>query len=100
MSSGFIDLSAGGSVLFYVVTVYCLVSGITFIVYAFDKSAARTNQGRTPEVSLHLLSLCGGWPGALVAQRVLRHKSRKISFQVAFWATVIVNCIMLAWLLV
>ena len=99
MSSGFIDFSAIGSVAFYVVAVYCLVSSITFIAYAFDKSAARTNQWRTPEISLHLLSLFGGWPGAFVAQRLLRHKSRKISFQVAFWATVILNCIMLAWLL-
>ncbi|MBL8421498.1 MAG: DUF1294 domain-containing protein, partial [Dechloromonas sp.] len=54
---------------------------------------------RTAESTLHLLSLVGGWPGALVAQNRLRHKSRKASFLVAFWATVMLNCGFLGWLL-
>jgi uncharacterized membrane protein YsdA (DUF1294 family) len=46
-----------------------------------------------------MLALVGGWPGALVAQRVLRHKSRKKPFQVTFWVVVVLNCAALAWLL-
>jgi uncharacterized membrane protein YsdA (DUF1294 family) len=46
-----------------------------------------------------MIALFGGWPGALVAQRVLRHKSSKASFQVTFWATVLINCGALGWLL-
>jgi uncharacterized membrane protein YsdA (DUF1294 family) len=50
------------------------------------------------EQTLHVFALLGGWPGALVAQRWLRHKSKKASFQVAFWVTVVVNCVALGWL--
>ena len=46
---------------------------------------------------MHLLALAGGWPGALAAQRLLRHKSSKRSFQLTFWATVVVNGGALAW---
>lgn len=50
------------------------------------------------ETALHVFSLIGGWPGALVAQRVLRHKTKKRSFQIEFWVTVILNCGALGWL--
>jgi uncharacterized membrane protein YsdA (DUF1294 family) len=82
-----------------VIATYGFVSILTFLVYWFDKSAARHGQWRTKESSLLLLGLAGGWPGAVVAQRVLRHKSRKQSFQVAFWGTVVLNSLVLGWLL-
>lgn len=72
---------------------------VAFVAYAFDKSAAQNDQWRTPENTLHMLGLIGGWPGALVAQRLLRHKSKKQSFQVVFWATVMLNGGALIWLL-
>lgn len=53
---------------------------------------------RTPESTLHWLAIAGGWPGALIAQQALRHKSRKQSFRAAFWFTVIINCGILAWM--
>jgi len=34
----------------------------------------------------------GGWPGALVAQQKLRHKTKKQPFRTVFWATVVMNC--------
>ena len=77
--------------------VYGAASVTAAIVYAADKSAARRNQWRTPERTLHLLALVGGWPGALVAQTVFRHKSRKTSFRIVFWTTVALNCAALAW---
>ncbi|WEF35009.1 DUF1294 domain-containing protein [Pseudoduganella chitinolytica] len=64
---------------------------VTYVAYARDKSAARTGRRRTPENTLLLLGLIGGWPGALLAQRRLRHKTAKASFQVRFWLTVLVN---------
>jgi uncharacterized membrane protein YsdA (DUF1294 family) len=79
---------------------YTGASLLAFAVYAWDKSAARGGRWRTAESTLHLIALLGGWPGALLAQRVLRHKSSKASFQLAFRATVIVNCGVLGWLLV
>lgn len=81
--------AAGGSL-------YVLLSAITFVVYALDKSAARTGGRRTPEVTLHALALAGGWPGALLARRVLRHKTRKQPFRAVFWLTVVANCVVLA----
>jgi uncharacterized membrane protein YsdA (DUF1294 family)/cold shock CspA family protein len=78
--------------------IYLAASPVTFIAYAVDKSAARKGRWRTKEGTLHLLALIGGWPGALVAQSVLRHKSRKQPFRAIFWLTVILNCAALAWL--
>lgn len=77
---------------------YC-ISIITFFVYASDKSKAKRGVWRTPESTLHLLSLFGGWPGAAIAQQFLRHKSQKRVFRNVFWATVSVNFIALLWLL-
>ena len=70
---------------------YALVSGVAFIAYGLDKSAANAGRQRTPETTLHVLGLIGGWPGALLAQRVFRHKSRKLAFQHTFRVTVVVN---------
>lgn len=78
---------------------YLVGSAVTFVVYAWDKSAARKNRWRTQEKTLHLLSALGGWPGALVAQRVLRHKSSKRPFRAMFWATVALNLAALVWVL-
>jgi uncharacterized membrane protein YsdA (DUF1294 family)/cold shock CspA family protein len=75
--------------------VYFAASIITYGCYAQDKKAAQDGGWRTPESTLHLLSLVGGWPGGLAAQVVLRHKTRKASFLIGFWFTVILNCIVL-----
>ena len=78
---------------------YIAASVAAFLVYGADKSAAQSGRWRTPERTLHVLSLIGGWPGALVGQRVFRHKSRKQSFRAAFYVTVAINCIALLWLI-
>lgn len=97
-------LFLGGAVLsqrlpLFVLVVYLVISFLTFLIYGQDKNAAQTSQWRTAESALHLLELLGGWPGALVAQQVLRHKTRKESFQVVFWMMVVFNCITLGCLL-
>ena len=84
---------------FWMLGLYLAASAFTFIMYAIDKSAAQDGRWRTPESTLHWLSLIGGWPGGLVAQRVLRHKSKKQSFRTVFWVTVILNCAAFAWFL-
>ena len=75
----------------WIAALYAAMSTITFIAYAIDKSAAARGNWRTPEKTLHLLALAGGWPGALCAQRLLRHKSSKTAFRAVFWATVFTN---------
>ena len=82
----------------FVLAIYATLSLFTFVAYAIDKSAAQNDRWRTPEGTLHFLSLIGGWPGAVLAQRLLRHKSKKQEFQTVFWATVIINCGTLIWL--
>ena len=71
--------------------VYLLASVCTFFAYAADKASAQRGGQRVSEKGLHTLSLAGGWPGALLAQQFLRHKSAKAAFRSVFWATVIVN---------
>jgi uncharacterized membrane protein YsdA (DUF1294 family)/cold shock CspA family protein len=78
--------------------VYGAASVVAFVAYAMDKSAARNNRWRTREATLHLLAIVGGWPGALLAQKKLRHKSRKREFQTVFRVTVVLNCCLLGWL--
>ncbi len=78
---------------------YLAASLLTFSMYAADKTAARKGASRTPEKTLHLLSLAGGWPGALAAQQKFRHKTRKRSFRSVFWITVLLNCSAFFWLL-
>lgn len=75
----------------WLVWAYLGISALTFLTYAVDKSAARRDARRTPEKTLHLLALFGGWPGALVAQQLLRHKSSKQDFRAVFWGTVVLN---------
>lgn len=80
-----------------VIGLYAGASVLAFAVYAWDKAAAQAGRWRTREKTLHMIALFGGWPGALVAQKVLRHKSSKASFQVGFWVTVLINCGVLGW---
>jgi len=71
--------------------IFGVLSLLAFSAYAHDKRAARLQARRTPEWVLHLLELAGGWPGALLAQRLLRHKNRKLAYQFAFWACVLLH---------
>ncbi len=70
---------------------YVLISVLTFLLYWYDKHRARTDGQRTPEKVLHALELLGGWPGALIGQQVLRHKTRKVSYQAVFWGIVVLH---------
>ncbi len=75
----------------YVWVGLCMVvaSAITYWVYAIDKRRAEEGLWRIPEAQLHLLEMLGGWPGAFLAQRRLRHKCSKGSYQVMFWLIVL-----------
>lgn len=72
---------------------YALACPITFAVYLWDKKQAIAGGRRIPERTLHLLELFGGWPAAFTAQRVIRHKNRKVRYQVVFWGIVAVHVV-------
>jgi uncharacterized membrane protein YsdA (DUF1294 family)/cold shock CspA family protein len=77
-------------VAFWWVGAYVLVMGaLSYGSYAMDKRRARIKAWRISESGLHLTELIGGWPGAFLAQRRLRHKVSKPSFRVLFWLIVL-----------
>ena len=84
---------------FLLIAIYSAASLVTYFVYAIDKRAARKGAWRIPEAQLHLLALIGGWPGAMAAQQILRHKSKKTAFRFVFWITVMLNAAVALWLL-
>ena len=79
----------------YIALLYGFGSVLTFIVYAVDKRAARSGWQRVSEASLLTLGFVGGWPGALLAQQFLRHKTVNLSFQRMFWRKVLLNVVVL-----
>lgn len=81
--------TSGGSWL--PAAIYALMSVVAFAVYGYDKKQARHSGQRTPEKLLHGIELLGGWPGALLAQQVFRHKTRKFSYQLVFWLIVLLH---------
>lgn len=75
----------------WVAIVYFSASAVTALAYAADKMKAQDGAFRISETTLHWLEAAGGWPGALVAQRVFRHKTRKRPFQIIFWLIVLAH---------
>jgi uncharacterized membrane protein YsdA (DUF1294 family)/cold shock CspA family protein len=71
--------------------VYIISCALCFAGYGFDKQAALSGKWRISETVLILLGLVGGWPGAILAQEVFRHKTRKRSFRAIFWMSVSIN---------
>ena len=70
---------------------FVIVSLLNFQDYRHDKLRARQGQQRVPESILHFLGLIGGWPGGYLAQRQYRHKTVKATFQLTFWAVVLLH---------
>lgn len=67
------------------------LSAFAIFAYRSDKRSAKTGEWRVSEATLHLTALMGGWPGAFLAQRVFRHKTAKLSFQLIFWMIVLLH---------
>ena len=72
-------------------------SGISFLLYGWDKRQARLNRWRVPEKNFHLLALLGGWPGAIAGQKFFRHKTHKQPFRRWFWLTVVLHLLVVGW---
>jgi uncharacterized membrane protein YsdA (DUF1294 family)/cold shock CspA family protein len=82
-----------------VLGLYLMASSLAFVFYKRDKAMAITHQRKIPENTLHLWSLIGGWPGAALAEKLVRHKSRKRSFHIVYWITIALNGIAFFWML-
>jgi uncharacterized membrane protein YsdA (DUF1294 family)/cold shock CspA family protein len=84
---------------FVILGLYVVASTLAFYFYKHDKKLAESHQWRISESTLHLCSLIGGWPGAALAQKLVHHKSKKRSFQIVYWFTIVLNSIAFFWLL-
>lgn len=84
-------LAAEGLLPLWLPALAAVMSVVTFALYAADKRAAVEGRWRIPEATLLTAGLLGGWPGGLLAQQLLRHKTRKRSFLTVFWLTVVVD---------
>lgn len=71
--------------------VVVILSFVTFVAYGFDKRRAQIDGRRVPENTLHLMALFGGWPGALIGQRIFRHKTQKLGFRIVCWLYVMLH---------
>jgi len=74
--------------------VYAYLVGINviiFLFYGYDKRQSRNKKSRIPELTLHLLALLGGTPGALLGQLSFRHKTKKLSFKIVFLVIVLIQ---------
>lgn len=67
-----------------------VLSAVVFRLYAYDKRQAIHHAWRVPQTIMHLGELAGGWPGAFIAQRILRHKSANKSYQSIFWGIILI----------
>lgn len=72
---------------------YMIISILSFVVYYLDKVAAENDERRTPEKTLHLIDVLGGWIGASFAHKFLNHKATKAEFRDVFYITIIANII-------
>lgn len=61
-------------------SVYGVASVVTIVAFVVDKGRAQRGDRRVAERTLHVLELLGGWPGALLAMRLVRHKNRKAGY--------------------
>ncbi len=77
---------------------YLLASLAAAALFAIDKRAARLDRPRVSERLLHTAELLGGWPGTLVGGRLLRHKTRKLSYRAVRWVIIALHVGIWAWL--
>lgn len=85
----------GTAVVIYLALVG-VVSLVTFAAFGVDKRRAAAGGRRVPERALLGLALVGGWPGAILARRHFRHKTRKGSFVIAFWVVIVLHVALVA----
>lgn len=79
---------------------YAIMSIVCAIMHAADKRRAIKHRRRIPERSLHSMELVGGWPGAIMMTRLIRHKTSKPSYMWTLYgiaALHIVGIMLLMW---
>jgi uncharacterized membrane protein YsdA (DUF1294 family) len=79
----------------YLIVLYLIAVSVlsltAFGLFGWDKRRARRGGQRIPERTLHMVSVLGGWPGAMAGQRIFRHKTQKLSFRIVFWTGILLH---------
>ncbi len=73
-----------------------IINMITFAAFAGDKREAELGRRRISERDLLTLAFIGGTPAALVAQQMLRHKTRKEPFRSTLWTLAALHLVLVA----
>jgi len=68
-----------------------IASLATFVLFGVDKAQAQRDGLRVPENLLHLVSLVGGFPGGFAGRAVFHHKTRKSSFTLVLWISLLIH---------
>lgn len=94
--------AVGGGLLllfdwFWLLDYLIAINVAAFVLYGYDKNAAQYSRLRVPERVLHGVELCGGTPGAFIAQRIFHHKTHKVSYRIVFWLIFGVQVAAIAW---
>jgi uncharacterized membrane protein YsdA (DUF1294 family) len=77
-----------------------IVNLTAFVLFYYDKHAAQDRLWRISEGTLLLVALFGGSMGALVGQRVMRHKTRKEPFRTMLYSIPVLQVAAICWLVV
>ncbi len=93
-----VEIDRSTLILVLIVAWVFILSCVSFVMFAIDKSRARHGRWRVPESRLHLLEWLGGWPGAFMGMAILRHKRRKGWYVAQTVAAAITWVITAAWL--
>ncbi len=76
---------------------YLIFSIVSALMHYADKRRAARGARRIPERSLHSMEMVGGWPGALLATRMIHHKTSKPRYMWKLYAIAAMHVI--GWML-
>lgn len=77
--------------ILYAAVLLVLVNLWTILAFWRDKRRAVAGDRRIAEADLLILALAGGSPGALLARRLFRHKTRKQPFSTQLFVIVAIQ---------
>ncbi len=87
-------LTAVTAIRFEVTVLFAWLLGanlVAFALWGFDKLQARRSGWRVPETALHLMSLLGATPAALIGMKLFRHKTMKMHFKLTYAVLLLVQ---------
>ncbi|MEZ6162882.1 MAG: DUF1294 domain-containing protein [Phycisphaerales bacterium] len=81
----------------FILIYYLLFSVVSALMHLVDKHRAANSRRRIPEKTLHSMELVGGWPGAILMTRAIKHKTSKPQYMWKLYAIAALH--VLGWML-